>query len=153
MISLFGRAKRFPLAPEDRRNDFTEINLGFREEEARAEAKRCLSCGCHDYGHCKLIKYADEYCTDCQKLRGEYHKSFKEEKLEVILRDQGKCILCGLCVRACEDLAHQGILGLVGRGFDTVIKPEFRNIDIKSICADCKKCAEVCPTGALKIIE
>ena len=140
-------------APEDRRNDFTEINLGFREEEARAEAKRCLSCGCHDYGHCKLIKYADEYCTDCQKLRGEYHKSFKEDRLEVILRDQGKCILCGLCVRACEDLAHQGILGLVGRGFDTVIRPEFRNIDIKSICADCKKCAEVCPTGALKIIE
>ncbi|MBQ6898085.1 MAG: FAD-dependent oxidoreductase [Clostridia bacterium] len=140
-------------APEDRRNDFTEINLGFTAEAAREEAKRCLSCGCHDYGHCKLIKYADEYCTDCKKLKGKYHKSFKEEKLEVILRDQGKCILCGLCVRACEDLAHQGILGLVGRGFDTVIKPEFRNIDIKSICADCKKCADVCPTGSLKIIK
>lgn len=146
------RIKMPQRAPEDRRNDFTEINLGFTEENARAEAKRCLSCGCHDYGHCKLIKYADEYCTDCKKLKGEYHKSFKEEKLEVILRDQGKCILCGLCVRACEDIAHQGILGLVGRGFDTVIRPEFRNIDIKSICAGCKKCAEVCPTGALKVL-
>ncbi len=147
------RIKMPQRAPEDRRNDFTEINLGFNKDEVIEEAKRCLSCGCHDYGHCKLIKYADEYCTDCNRLKGEYHKGFKEEKLEVIFRDQHKCILCGLCVRACEDLAKQGILGLVGRGFDTVIKPEFRNIDIKSICSDCKKCAEVCPTGALKIIK
>ncbi len=146
------RIKMPQRAPEDRRNDFTEINLGFSKEEAVEEAKRCLSCGCHDYGHCKLIKYADEYCTDCKKFKGEYHKGFKESRLEVILRDQNKCILCGLCVRTCEDIAEKGILGLVGRGFDTVIKPEFRNIDIKSICADCKKCAEVCPTGALKII-
>ncbi len=147
------RIKMPQRAPEDRRNDFTEINLGFSKEAATAEAKRCLSCGCHDYGHCKLIKYADEYCTDCKRLSGEYHHGFKEEKLGIISRDQNKCILCGLCVRACEDIAKQGILGLVGRGFDTVIKPEFRNIDIKAICKDCKKCAEVCPTGALKITE
>ncbi len=147
------RIKMPQRAPEDRRNDFTEINLGFNEVAAKEEAKRCLSCGCHDYGHCKLIKYADEYCTDCKKFKGEYHKSFKENKLEVIVRDQGKCILCGLCVRACEDIAKKGILGLVGRGFDTIIRPEFKDIDIKSICADCKKCAQVCPTGALRIIE
>ena len=139
-------------APEDRRNDFTEINLGLTPEEAKAEAKRCLSCGCHDYGHCKLIKYADSYCTDCKRLKGEYHEGFKETRLEVIARDQHKCILCGLCVRTCEEIAKKGILGLVGRGFDTVIRPEFRNTDIASICASCKKCAQVCPTGALRIL-
>ena len=146
------RIKMPQRAPEERRNDFEEINLGFDKAEAIEEAKRCLSCGCHDYGNCKLIKYADTYCTDCKKFKGEYHKGFKETKLEVIFRDQNKCILCGLCVRACEDIAKQGILGLVGRGFDTVIRPEFRDIDITSICKDCKKCAEVCPTGALKLI-
>ncbi|MBE6717277.1 MAG: FAD-binding protein [Ruminococcaceae bacterium] len=147
------RIKMPQRAPEDRRNDFTEINLGFNEEEAMQEAKRCLSCGCHDYGHCKLIKYADEYCTDCKKFSGEYHKGFIESKLEIITRDQNKCILCSLCVRTCEETAKKGILGLVGRGFDTIISPEFRNTDIRSICADCKKCVEVCPTGALKITE
>lgn len=144
------RIKMPQRAPEDRKNDFTEINLGFSKDKAVNEAKRCLSCGCHDYGHCKLIKYADEYRTDCKRLSGEYHKSFRETKLEVIERDQNKCILCGLCVRACEELAGKGILGLVGRGFNTVIKPEFRNIDIKSVCLNCSKCADVCPTGALK---
>lgn len=147
------RIKMPQRAPEDRRNDFTEINLGFNETEAIDEAKRCLSCGCHDYGHCKLIKYADEYCTDCKRLSGAYHEGFKETRLEVIERDQNKCILCGLCVRACEELAGKGILGLVGRGFNTVIKPEFRNIDIKSICINCNRCADVCPTGALRKIS
>ncbi len=147
------RIKMPQRAPEDRRNDFTEINLGFSKDEAVKEASRCLSCGCHDYGHCKLIKYADEYCTDCKRLKGEYHEGFKEDRLQVIFRNQHKCILCGLCVRTCDEIAKQSILGLVGRGFDTVIKPEFRNIDIKTICADCKKCAQVCPTGALKIID
>lgn len=148
----YPRIKMPQRAPEDRRNDFTEINLGFSPEDAIAEAKRCLSCGCHDYGNCKLIKYADAYCTDCNKYKGEYHTSFKETKLEVISRDQGKCLLCGLCVRACEDIAQKGILGLVGRGFDTVIKPEFRNTDIVSICKDCHKCVDSCPTGALKYL-
>ena len=148
----YPRIKMPQRAPEDRRNDFTEINLGFTEDEAVAEAKRCLSCGCHDYGNCKLIKYADAYCTDCNKYKGEYHTSFKETKLEAISRDQGKCLLCGLCVRACEDIAQKGILGLVGRGFDTVIKPEFRNTDIVSICKDCHKCVDSCPTGALKYL-
>lgn len=156
MFTEYEKQKRIKMpqrAPEDRRNDFTEINLGFTSEEATAEAKRCLSCGCHDYGNCKLIKYADEYCTDCKKFKGEYHKGFKETELKVISRDQHKCILCGLCVRACEDIAKQGILGLVGRGFDTVIKPEFRNKDIEAICKACKKCADICPTGALRIID
>lgn len=143
-----------PQRPADERsNDFCEVNLGFDKEKAVREAKRCLACGCFDYENCKLIKYANDYETDCKKFTGEYHKGFKESSLGVIFRNQHKCILCSMCVRVCEQEAKQGILGLVGRGFDTVIKPEFGNIDVKSICANCKKCAEVCPTGALKIID
>ena len=139
--------------PQERNKDFQEINYGFFEEEARKEAARCLECGCHDYKDCKLIDYANWYDLDVERLKGEVHPSFKEDKLVVIERDQGKCILCNLCVRTCDEVAQKGILGLVGRGFNTVIKPEFNNPDTIAICKDCKKCADVCPTGALKILE
>ena len=89
---------------------------------------------------------------DQSRLAGEKHPYYKEQRLVCIERDQGKCMSCNLCVRICEEEAHVGLLGLVGRGFNTVIKPEFNDPKAVEVCATCKACAEVCPTGALKII-
>ena len=138
--------------PEERKHDFEEVNLGFTEEDAREEAKRCLECGCFDYKDCTLIKRANELLIDPKRLEGENHPAYQEQELKVIERDQGKCILCGLCVRICDEQAKQGILGLVGRGFGTVVKPEFRNEETIKVCKDCQLCVSACPTGALKII-
>ena len=140
-------------APEYRRNNFDEILNGFTDEQAREEAKRCLECGCHDFKECKLIRYANDEPISPERLAGEIHQSFKETKLVTIERDQGKCILCNLCVRTCKEEAKQSILGLVGRGFKTVIKPEFEGSDKIEICKTCGKCVEVCPTGALKLLK
>ncbi len=135
-----------------RKRDFREINLGFTEEVARKEAKRCLECGCHDYKDCSLIRHANRYEIHPERFIGNHHAGFTEERLVSIRRNQDKCILCALCTRVCDEVAKKGILGLVGRGFDTVIKPEFNNPEAISSCKDCKKCAEVCPTGALEIL-
>lgn len=139
--------------PEERKGNFDSVILGFSEEQARNEAKRCLECGCHDFKECKLIRYANLQPIVPEKFRGSEHQSFTERKLVVIERDQGKCILCNLCVRACKEDAQKGILGLVGRGFNTVIKPEFDDPETISVCKNCRKCADICPTGALKILE
>ena len=137
---------------EERRHDFKEVNLGLSPEAAMAEAKRCLECGCHDYYDCKLIRYANLLRTDTKRLRGAFHTGFVEKKLVCIERNQRKCITCNLCVRTCETLAKKGLLGLVGRGFKTVIKPEFDAPEAIVGCKDCHLCVDACLTGALRLL-
>ncbi len=146
------RVKMPTKSPEERIKNFDEMNLGFTKEQAVNEAKRCLECGCHDYHDCKLIKYANWYDINPARFAGMKIDREKETRLVSIERDQNKCILCGLCVRVCDEVAKKGILGLVGRGFTTTIKPEFNDDSVIAMCEDCHKCADSCPTGALKIL-
>ena len=129
------------------------MNYGFTEEQAQAEAKRCLECGCHDYYNCTLIKHVGKYDVNPNRFAGEKRMTTSDESLVVIERNEGKCILCGLCVRTCEEVAKKGILGLIGRGFTTVVKSEFRDSAVIADCINCHKCAEACPTGAMKILK
>ena len=144
------RARIPQRSPEERKHDFDEINLGFTPEQAMKEAKRCLQCGCHDYHDCKLIRYANQYDIHPERFAGDKHNCPKEQKLVCIERDQNKCILCNLCVRVCDEEVGKGVLGLVGRGFTTVIKPEFDSAETVDFCKNCRKCVDACPTGALK---
>ena len=139
--------------PNVRKGSFDAVINGFTEEQARNEAKRCLECGCHDYDDCRLIRYANQEPVNPARFEGEKHQCFTEQRLVTIERDQGKCILCNLCVRTCREEVGKGLLGLVGRGFATVVKPEFMGTEAIAGCKDCHKCADLCPTGALKILK
>jgi len=60
-----------------------------------------------------------------------------------------KCILCGLCVRACEEVVGVSAISLVNRGVDRQMTTPFN--DFSEACIGCGSCAYVCPTGAISM--
>ena len=137
------------LSPEERKDNFKPIYLGFTEEQAKKEASRCLDCGCHDYYDCRLIKYANWHDVHPEKFPGTVHHRKVVPVTEVISHNPDKCVLCGLCYRTCEQIAEKTFIGLYHRGFNTNINHMVPD-EAKSYCASCLKCVAVCPTGAMK---
>lgn len=144
------RAKMPQLSPEMRKNSFAEVNKGFSDEQAKAEANRCLECGCHDYFECKLVEYANENGISGNRLCGEKHSRNNEDKSELISSNADKCVLCGLCVRICDKVIGKSALGFVDRGFGTVVLSEFGKKLADTDCTFCGMCVDKCPTGALR---
>lgn len=144
------RAKMSHLIPVDRKTNFNEVNFGFSEEQAKAEANRCLECGCHDYFECKLISYANDYDVKPERFSGEKHNRNTENANDLIARNTDKCILCGLCVRVCEEVMGKSAIGLINRGFNTLVEPELSKQLKETDCIGCGQCVALCPTGALR---
>lgn len=137
------------LGPQDRKDNFRQVKLFMAEDDARAEGSRCIECGCQDYFECKLIKYANQYKVEPWRIEGGKHDEVLKEEHPFMERDSEKCILCGLCIRICEEVMGITALGLVNRGFETIVRPEF-NMPLKETdCVSCGQCIAVCPTGAL----
>jgi formate dehydrogenase major subunit len=134
---------------EERRCDFRQVKKVFTAEEARTEANRCLECGCLDYYECRLLKYARQYQVKPQRWYGQNRTESTLEQHPFMLRDMNKCILCGLCVRICDEVVGAAALGLVERGFDTLVQPEMGLALSQTSCIACGQCIAVCPTGAL----
>jgi formate dehydrogenase major subunit len=131
----------------DRRTDFGEIGQSLSQTDAKREAARCLECGCMDYYGCKLLEYANEYGVQPERFNGKTHRC-EPRKEPHLHRNPEKCILCGLCVRLCEEVERLTSLGFAGRGFDTTVKPALGKNLKDTTCNSCGKCAEICPTGA-----
>ena len=143
------RAQMAHLSADARKHNFKEITFGFTEEQAKSEAARCLECGCADYFECKLIRYGRQYDVHPQRLDGIRRKREQPDEHPFIERNADKCVLCGLCVRVCEEVTGAVALGLVDRGFDTIVKPEFGTPLKNTDCISCGQCVNLCPTGAL----
>lgn len=137
------------LPAAERKNNFNEVCLGYTEEDAKAEASRCLECGCKEYYKCKLLSVAQRYDIHPERFKGEMPQKYTADSNEFIERNSAKCILCGLCVRSCKEVMNISAIGLLGRGFKTEIAPAFNLPLDQTKCTNCGLCVELCPTGAL----
>ncbi|MBE6741297.1 MAG: 4Fe-4S dicluster domain-containing protein [Ruminococcaceae bacterium] len=137
------------LPAEERKHSFDEVSLGLTEDEAKEEASRCLECGCREYFKCRLLNVAQRYDIKPERWAGEMPQKYNEHSNEFIERNTAKCILCGLCVRACKEVMNLSSIGLLGRGFSTNIAPAFSLPLNETNCTNCGLCVSVCPTGAL----
>ncbi|XMB66734.1 formate dehydrogenase subunit alpha [Mycoplasmatota bacterium zrk1] len=104
---------------------------------------------CEKSGECKLEEYNYEYDIDVEPIFDAHKRNQpKNESNHFFEIDPRKCILCGKCIRMCDEQMQVGALGYVNRGNETFVT--FANEDFdEANCVSCGNCVSVCPTGAL----
>ncbi len=107
----------------------------------------CLYCSRH--GSCQLQDLAEELGVRRRRFPAEVQKSRLDISSPAIIRDPAKCILCGKCVRVCEEVQGVGAIDFSGRGSETRIATAFDQGMNVSSCVYCGQCVRACPTGAL----
>ena len=107
---------------------------------------------CDKSGTCELQKYSEEYgVKSVEKFAPQKYKPPIDDSSPSLVRDGSKCILCGACVRACDEHQELQVLGFANRGSKTVVRPMAGKTLAESECVNCGQCAAVCPTGAITV--
>ena len=106
---------------------------------------------CHKNGMCELQSLA--YKVGVHDVR--FPNTGEKKKIDMsspsIVLDPNKCILCGDCVRTCDEIQGVGAINFAFRGSKTQVIPAFHKKLSETECVGCGQCAAVCPTSALSI--
>ncbi len=109
--------------------------------------RECTTCS--QSLHCKLQKYSNDLMISEIKYEGEKRQSVPDNSSVSIRRDNSKCILCGQCVRVCNQIQTVYAINQTQRGFQTKIQSPFDLSMKESNCVNCGQCVIACPVGAL----
>ncbi|NOZ68657.1 MAG: molybdopterin-dependent oxidoreductase [Deferribacteres bacterium] len=104
---------------------------------------------CEKTGDCALQDLSYEYGVDGSRFEGEKWNLPVREANPFIRYEPNKCILCGRCVRICNEVVMAGTIDLTGRGFHAMPDTAFGKPRTLENCEFCGQCVSTCPTGAL----
>ncbi len=107
----------------------------------------CLYCVRNK--NCELQDLSEQLQVRERRIKGKKNKHHLDRASASIVRDPDKCILCGRCVRVCEEVMGVACIDFINRGSKSVIGVAFEKSLNTSSCVNCGQCIMVCPTGAL----
>ena len=99
--------------------------------------------------NCELQRLSEELNIRERRIKGKKIKQRLDQSSPGIVRESAKCILCGRCVRVCEEVITATSLDFINRGRQTHIGVTLDRDFNFSSCIQCGQCVLVCPTGAL----
>ncbi len=108
----------------------------------------CLYCFRNH--QCQLQDLAAELGVRERRYAGEQTRHHLDVSDPALIRDPDKCILCGKCVRFCEEVQGVAAIDFIQRGSRTMVTTAFNQGLNVSSCINCGQCITVCPTGALR---
>lgn len=107
----------------------------------------CLYC--ERNGSCELQTLAEDLNIRERRMPGRMSGHKIDKSSPAIIREPGKCILCGRCVRVCEEVMATSCLDFANRGNELKISTTLDRPINFSNCTSCGQCLLACPTGAL----
>ncbi len=148
------QSQRVPLpeiALEERLHSFAEVEGGLSGEQALAEARRCLTCGCRKADGCTVRQLATQYGADPYRFQGARRRFQQDTTHPEIVYEPGKCIMCDACVRIAAEAGEDLGVAIVGRGFDVSVAVPFGEPLSAGLRTAARHAAEACPSGALSL--
>lgn len=107
----------------------------------------CMTC--ERAGACELQNAAYELDVSESPFGSGHERKPVDDDHPLIERDPGKCILCGRCVRICDEVQGLHVWDWQGRGFDAIATTAFGDPLAATDCESCGQCVSTCPVGAL----
>ncbi len=107
----------------------------------------CMTC--EATGSCVLQSLSYEYGVTGKRYEGEVWDLPIRDDNPFIIFEPNKCILCGRCVRICNEVVMAGTIDMTGRGFHSVPDTAYGKPRNLENCEFCGQCVSTCPTGAL----
>jgi NADH-quinone oxidoreductase subunit G len=115
-------------------------------------ANHCRDCTtCEQNQRCALQEFADRYGITNVRYPQHAPEPDIDDSSVCITRDNAKCILCGKCIRFCNEIQSVGAIDFAHRGEEAVVATSGEKDIGGSVCVGCGQCAAVCPTGAITV--